>query len=222
MVEVHHFYRWLTIDGIRWQDFPTGVVHQEFFDFVREHGGNPAHMRILNSVVSPPIRASDSLQMHDGVFIPLPRTVGGYHFPIVFNNACSTWRELASRYAGAGAAVYIGTSLPVLNSLAIEVTTNFGRAVASGRVISRSLYQAQRSFIQSAGYTPYLMHGYQYTQCTPPPARLLRGLLVMRKLKIAVEQLSDCDEDERSRRQAILDFVAKEIAGLAKGGTLIG
>src|SRR5947207_9982887 len=142
--------------------------------------------------------------MYDGAWRPLPQIVGGYHMPIVFNNTCSSWRELAMQYGCSGAAVYIGTSVPVLDSVAQNVATKFAASVAGGRGAAPSLYQSQRKFIEDNGYAPYLMHGYAFTKIQPPPFGMPLEVIVASKLKMVHESCVTAaaadSADEKSKR----------------------
>ncbi|PWT84461.1 MAG: hypothetical protein C5B58_04695 [Acidobacteria bacterium] len=226
IVEVHHFYRFISLDGVQWDDsagkkrIGAGEILKQFIKVSGEHRSDPKKMRIKASRESPPIRASDSLGMYDGAWRPLPQIVGGYHMPVVFNNTCSSWREFAVQYGCSGAAVYIGTSVPVLDSVAQNVATRFATLVSAGRAAAPSLYQAQRTFIENSGYAPYLMHGYAFTKIQPPPVSLPLKVMVTRKLQMVhescVRAAADDSPDEKSKRgwDSVLHFLLDEIKSL--------
>jgi hypothetical protein len=215
MVEVHHFYHWISVDGVPWKAYAGELpIAEEFIDHIRQRGGDPKYMRIVDSVESSPIKDSDSLQMSNGIYNPMPQIVGGYHHPVVFNNACSSWR-LARRFATRGASAYVGTSLAVLNTVAINVATVFGASVAAGNRVGTSLFKAQRDFVKQSGYTPYLMHGYLYGRCTRPPARLPLKPFVAQTLR---KVLTSCEvasrEDDPKKWEPIFAFLKDEITTL--------
>lgn len=226
MVEVHNFYRFVSLDGVDWTDsegkirIGAGPILEEFIKYSSEIAGDPRKMRIKASTESPLIRASDSLGMCDGAWRPMPQSVGGYHFPIIFNNACSSWREFALEFGCSGAAAYIGTSLPVLDSVAHDVARRFATSVVSGRAIGPSLYDAQQSFIADNGFAPYLMHGYMFTKLQAPPFRLFVALLAAQRLKMVhqscVEAAARDSQTEKSKRgwDSILHFVEDELESL--------
>jgi hypothetical protein len=226
IIEVHSFQRPISLDGVQWDDpvgkqrIGAGEILKQFIKVTRENRADPRKMRIKASSESPPIRASDSLGMYDGAYRPVPQIVGGYHMPVVFNNACSSWREFAMEYASGGAAVYIGTSVPVLDSVAQKVSTKFAASVVGGRAAAPSLYQAQQSFIEDNGYAPYLMHGFAFTKIQPPPVGLPLEIIVTNKLKMVHQSCAKAAEansaDEKSKRgwDSVLHFLVDEIKSL--------
>jgi hypothetical protein len=226
MVEVHNFYRFVSLDGVDWTDsegkrqIAAGHILQEFIKYSREIAGDPRKMRIKASIESPLIRASDSLAMSDGAWRPIPQIVGGYHFPIVFNNACSSWREFALEFGCGGAAAYIGTSLPVLDSVAHDVARRFAASVVSGRAIGSSLYNAQQNFIAHNGYAPYVMNGHMFTKLQPPPFRLFVELIAARRLKMVYDSCAEAaaadSQSEAAKRgwSSVFHFLRDEMESL--------
>jgi hypothetical protein len=226
IIEVHSFTRFISLDRVQWDDsagkkrIGAGEILKQFIKLTSDHRGDPKKMRIKASSEAPPIRASDSLGMYDGAWRPLPQIVGGYHMPIVFNNTCSSWREFAVEYGCSGAAVYIGTSVPVLDSVAQNVATKFAASVAAGRAAAASLHQAQRNFIEDNGYAPYLMHGYAFTKLQPPPLGLPLERIAASRLNMVHESCvkaaaADSTEEKAKRRwDSILHFLSDEIESL--------
>jgi hypothetical protein len=222
MIHVENFMRFLSLDGISWKDdagkrrIGAGDIMKDFIERDRRRGGDPKQYEIIESVESPPIKSSDSLQMHDFAHCRMPQVVGGYMHPIVFNNACSSWREFASRYGCSGASVYVGTSLDVLDSLARNVAVSFARAVAVGKGVGYALFRAQKEFIPQLGYTPYLMHGYLFTTVRPLPRSAPPPSLVVAKR--ILESLAVYNEgwrgDPKGQRQfeATKTFLENELA----------
>jgi len=226
MLRLDHFMRFLSLDGVSWTDddgkrrINAGDILRDFLEMNKRRGANPEQFQIIESVESPLIKSSDSLQMNDFAYFPVPQVVGGYMHPTVFNNACSSWREFASRYGCSGASVSIGTSLNVLDSLARQVAMSFAHAAAIGKNIGYALFRAQKQFIQQMGYTPYLMHGYLFTtirplpHSAPPPA-----LIVASKI---IEVLAACEKswshEPRGKREfdATKNFLQNELELLKK------
>ena len=226
MIHVENFMRFLSLDGISWKDdagkrrIGAGEILKDFIDRDRRRGGDPKQYEIIDSVESPPIKSSDSLQMHDFVYRPMPQVVGGYMHPVVFNNACSSWREFASRYGCSGASVYVGTSLDVLDSVARKVAVSFAGAVAVGKGVGYSLFRAQKEFILQLGYTPYLMHGYLFTTVRPlprsaPPPAFVVAKRILESLAVYNEGWSG---DPKGQRQfeATKTFLENELASLQR------
>jgi hypothetical protein len=223
IIEVQDLRRFVSMDGVDWSDkegkkrIGAGEIMKDFLELCRMRKGDPAKFKIIESIKSELVRSSDSLQMHDFAYSPMLRNVGGYLYPLVFNNACSSWRELAMRYGCNGACVYVGTSLDILNSVAVFVATSFARYVANGRAVGPALYRSQRQFVQDHGYTPYLMHGYIFTKIARVPACMPARTLVMQRLFEVAEILKgggDGSEGHNREIEAALIFLRAEVERL--------
>jgi hypothetical protein len=91
----------------------------------------------------------------------MSHTIGGCHHPIVFNNACSSWRALASRFSYGGASVYVGTTTEILGtSVGAATADKFVRDITLRHAAGAALHRTQKNLTTEFGYTPYLMSGY--------------------------------------------------------------
>ena len=150
--------------------------------------------------------------MADGNYLPIHEDIGACHYPVVFNNACCSWRTLAKNLGCSGAAVYIGTATDVLNIVAAQVASSFARAVTSGKCAGIALFRAQKEFTRQFGYTPYLMHGYVYTKLNNPNSRSSPSRVRERCLS-AIEAASRLPDSDR--KSSIVTFLMQELEGLS-------
>lgn len=173
LIEVLEFIRWVSLDGVDWSDkegkkrIDVENVIKQYMEMRKGRKINYEDSDFIETSDIRKIKYSDALKMSDFNFIPMPTELGNHRYPLVFNNACSSWRELAHRFSVAGACVYIGTSMDIPNSVAVNVVTKFASLLAKGRALGHSLFSAQKSYISQFKYTPYLMHGYLFTRCLP-------------------------------------------------------
>jgi hypothetical protein len=150
--------------------------------------------------------------MCDLNYLPLPRVIGGCHHPIVLNNACSSWRALAMTFGCGGASVYIGTTTDILGASVGVITANkFAQAVTSGKAVGPALFRSQRNLITEFGYTPYLMHGYIYTQLSNP-SYTKRRRRVQQRLASAMEALARLPSS--NKELAAMVFLTNELKEL--------
>ncbi|MFX0139063.1 MAG: hypothetical protein ACFFDN_35810 [Candidatus Hodarchaeota archaeon] len=189
MAQVHHYNRWISLDGIDWKD-NAGKDRIDAGDLIDQYMKQVTNRTVDEAIASQIekkdigiVKGSDALKMHDFIFIPIFHQVGGKCFPIVFNNTCSSWREFAVRFAIACASVYIGTSVDISNPVAIQVATKFSDKITKGITIGQALYIAQKEFIQKNGYCPYLMYGYLFTNFKPALPRMNNANRFMNNLK---------------------------------------
>lgn len=164
---------WVSIDNVNWDDdeqkerINAGAILEEYLEWDKNCTPEQVVACRLENIDIGIIRGSSVLKMHDFNFMPMLHQVGGYRYPFVFNNACSSWRELAVMYAIAGAAVYIGASVDISNYIAVDVATKFVMSILDGRTIGYSLFNAQKDFVFRNQYTPYLMFGYIFSKFRP-------------------------------------------------------
>jgi hypothetical protein len=225
-VEVLDLRRWLSLDGVSWWDsvgkeaIGAGTILREFLDLCKQRQGDVQQMHVLDCSHVESVRFSDALGMHNGdIYIPMPQNIGGYYHPIVFNNACSSWRELAPRFVGHGASIYIGTSVDVLDSIAFNVACKFARDASAGKSIGHALYRAQRSVVTELSYTPYLMSGYLFTHLRRLGSAALPAIVHSRLQQAVEKHAHDTREDPAHRWQvnSITHFLQKEIQLLSEG-----
>ena len=176
----------VTLDGVDWSnkakltEMNAENLIRDFRAHVKLSSGMPNTRRFLSITDGGKVQYSDSLGMSDGIYIPIPQVVGGHHYPLVFNNACCSWRELAARFAWGGASAYIGTSTKVQNTVAVKIACAFSKAILSGKTAGIALFKAQREFAAKFGYSPYLMHGYLFTSYRRLPIAIRHQRVVSR------------------------------------------
>ena len=78
----------------------------------------PSKRELIDRVVS-----SAALKMTDHHLIALPRSLSNEGTPIIINNACVSWHELAGNFIFGGARAYVGTLFPISTTEAEEVVT---------------------------------------------------------------------------------------------------
>lgn len=160
-VEVKQYQRFISIDGVPWQNKEERMrtVGSALLDFYAEGAGDrtPASFEAVGRVVG-----SAALVMADGNLLATPMNAGANSFPIIFNNACVSWHELASRFMFGGSRAYIGTL--------IEVSDSEAQAVAMGvldkyfgRPLAHALWSTQKEVSGGGIRRPYIMVGV-YTQ----------------------------------------------------------
>jgi hypothetical protein len=174
LFEVDKLKVFVSIDGVDWHDehgkdaIDAGALLTGYLKHSKSIKPNPGALDIISVTERVRVKCSTALRMHDGNYLPVPHVVGGYHYPLVFNNACCSWQELASKFTYGGASVYIGTSTDISNFIAIPIAFRFTCAVVSGKAAGTALFNAQREFVEQLGYTPYLLHGYLFSHYKRP------------------------------------------------------
>lgn len=219
LFEVLVLYIPISMDGVSWADdsakekIKAGELLEDFLHHERMNKEGPNASEILSNQESLKIKGFEALRMSDGNYFPMPQMVGGFHYPVVFNNACSSWRSQSTEFGCNGASVYVGTATDVLNSVAVVVASSFVKAVTSGKSIGIALFRSQKNFTEQFGYTPYLMHGYLYTNLANPPSGSGNSRVVER-LGSAIEAVKRLPNS--NKHTATLNYLEQELSGLLK------
>ena len=216
LIEVMYLYVPISMDGIKWNDqagkekINAGQLLKDFIDHAQANKETSNGRQFLNKVESKQIKGFEGLQMADGNYLPVHEDIGACHYPVVFNNACCSWRTLAKNFGCSGAASYIGTATDVLNAVATNVASSFVKAVTTGKCVGLSLFRAQKEFTNQFGYTPYLMHGYYYTKLNNPNPLMSRER-VGERLVSAIEAAARLPESQR--KGFMITFLKQELDG---------
>jgi hypothetical protein len=185
---------------------------EDFVQHTRANKETSNERKIISNVESKNMKGFEALRMSDGNYFPIPQMVGGFHYPVVFNNACSSWRSQSLEFGCNGASVYVGTATDVLNPVAVVVASSFVKAVTSGKSVGIALFRSQKSFTEQFGYTPYLMHGYLYTNLANPPSRSSNPRVVERLIS-AIEAAKRLPNS--NKHTAAVNFLEQELLGFA-------
>lgn len=158
-LEVQQYFKFISFDGVDWNDkerkknvyFGTAMK-----DWVEERSAKT--LEPTKKEVIPRVLGSAALRMHDGNYLAALQSVADEKTPIVINNACSSWHELAQRFTFAGARAYVGTLTSVSDAEAEEVVSRLlGRHF--GKPLAQALWQVQRDVYGDSVRRPYMMVG---------------------------------------------------------------
>ena len=182
ILEVMQFQRFHELDGVDWQDpekadkIEIGTAIRDWLELTQE----PNSLEPITKELIPRVLGSSVLQMVDNNYLAMPRTLADHGSPIIFNNACASWHELADRFMFAGARAYVGTLFPVTGAEAAEVAKHTIEQ-HNGRPLAHALWDAQNSvYGGGGGRRPYVIVGVypQRLRVIPDdvPAYILRRL----------------------------------------------
>jgi hypothetical protein len=157
---VTQFIRFISLDGVDWNDTEkkkalyVGTAITTFMERTRLEGADklePVMKEAVSRVVG-----SAALKMADHNFLALPRSVADEGAPVILNNACCSWQQLAKNFAFGGARAYLGTLFPVLTSEAEAVTLAL-LGTRFGDCLPEALWASQTEAFDTR--RPYLMMG---------------------------------------------------------------
>ena len=214
ILRVMQYNRFHSLDGVDWSDpiakadLYVGSAIRDWSERVRDKDFEPVHREPLDRVLG-----SAVLAMADNNYLPMPRALASEGSPIIFNNACVSWHELADRFMFANARAYIGTLYPVsdIEAEAIAVAM-LGKHF--GKMLPHALWSAQNSvYGEGSDRRPYVVSGVypqrlRSTQEDVPRrilSKLWKGLCYWRK------RAAEIGENEPERKKG-LDEIASYYA----------
>ena len=154
-----------TFDGFEWKspELARQKIPRSVFDdmvkalFSRDNWGKGAIREPRDKIpASCAIQCSDSI--HQGMF----RSLASHSSPLVFNNTCSSWSDVADFFLSGGASGYIGTLWDVGNDVALSGAQAFYENVMGSTVIE-ALHQALDGIRHTADKNVYMFWGLHFS-----------------------------------------------------------
>ncbi len=99
MLRVMQFNRFHSLDGVDWNDpvakadLYVGTAILDYVERTRDKELEPVHKETIGRVLG-----SAAMAMADNNYLPMPRALACEGSPIIINNACVSWHELAGRF----------------------------------------------------------------------------------------------------------------------------
>jgi hypothetical protein len=216
-LEVIAFERFVSLDGVDWNDKIAlkQIIGNSVNDFFKVPLGDrqPDEQVEISRVTG-----SAALQMYDGNILLNPSGVGDNLTPVIMNNACASWHQLAGRFMFGNARAYIGTLIPVVGVEAEEIAEQVLKK-HFGKPLALALWHAQNEVYKSGIRRPYIMVGVHYQRLSStfelPHSYLLKR--VSKSLAYWQDVLEKTPVGETKKRMAVTDnieFLREEVAGL--------
>jgi hypothetical protein len=214
MLNVMQFMRFHSLDGVDWSDpiakadLHVGTAIRDFAEHIRRDDLKATRKENIERV-----QMSAAMAMHDHNYIAMPRALANHGSPIVINNSCVSWHELAGRFTFAGARAYIGTLYPVTDleseSVVVKLLDKYW-----GKSLPHALWSAQNATYGSGGdRRPYVIIGVypQRLRVTREnvPFYILKRLLAARdgwKRRLPTIK----GDEPRKRTQEFVDYYERE------------
>ncbi len=170
-IPVHRKTIFRKLDGFAWmteeldkQKIPDYVLHDMWKALYHDQRGkiNTNAMRKKKGRIasSCAIRCADSI--HQGEFSIL----ASHSSPVVFNNTCWSWYEVAKFFLACGARGYIGTLWAIDNDAAILGARTFYSNVFSGTVLD-AFHRAVKAINGTQSKDIYIYWGLHFTTLSP-------------------------------------------------------
>jgi hypothetical protein len=184
MVAVHRKVFPRKLDGFAWmsaelerQDLPSHVVQDMWKCALRSDGTRKPKGRIAMSCA---IACVD--RIHQGEF----NALASYSSPIIFNNSCWSWHEVASFFLACGARGYIGTLWAIDNQAAVVAAQTFYETLFSGSVLN-AIHTAIKAIDATASRDIYIYWGLHFITLSPAESFAKSQSEVQKELVRAVD-----------------------------------
>ena len=182
ILEVMKFISFHSLDGVDWSDpvakakLYVGKAIVDYMELERANAIEPVEKATISRV-----RHSAAMAMSDNTYIPMPRALADHGSPIIINNACASWHELAGRFTFANARAYIGTLYPVTDAEAESVIVGV-LDKHWGKLLPHAIWAAQNAtYGKNGDRRPYIVTGVypQRLRTTKEnvPLTIMRSLL---------------------------------------------
>ena len=108
------------------------------------------------------------------------------HSPIIFNNTCWSWSDVADSFIGVGARGYIGTLWNIDNTVATKSAEVFYNNIFEKTVLS-SLHEALEISKNTRDENIYIFWGLHFTSIVPGVSTEASSLVVFSKIMDSLE-----------------------------------
>lgn len=156
-------------DGLPWMSKELSQLPQEIFEDMRKAFALEKESSTTTRVwTNHPIYTSCHIKCYDSIHQGELGSIASGGCPIIFNNTCSSWYEIATNFLSAGCRAYIGTLWKVGNTTARYAAKEFYAEVLShGRLLDA--FHAMNKAIKSIKYQNiYLFWGLHMATVKPP------------------------------------------------------
>lgn len=159
-LQVLQFTRFHELDGVDWNDpigkkgMYVGSAIRDYTEQTRDNKLEPIHKETIERV-----KGSAAMAMADHNYLPMPRALAAEGTPIIINNACVSWHELAGRFMFSDARAYIGTLYSV-SDLEAEAIVVALLEKHFGKMLPHALWAAQNAVYGiGSDRRPYIVTG---------------------------------------------------------------
>lgn len=216
ILRVMQYYRFHSLDGVDWNDpvakadLYVGSAIRDWSERVRDKAFEPVHKESLDRVLG-----SAVLAMADNNYLPMPRALACEGSPIIFNNACVSWHELAGRFMFANARAYIGTLYPV-NDIEAEAVAVALLGKHFGKMLPHALWSAQNCvYGEGSDRRPYVVSGVYPQRLRATREDVPRHIISklwngLRYWKKRAAEINDDEPDRKKGLDEIADYYGRE------------
>jgi hypothetical protein len=159
---VTQYIRFHSLDGVPWTDkqakaeLPVGTAINDWLNLTE--GALGRRNDLTHEKPIPRVHGSMGIALSDGTWFFVSHGFAPGSSPLIVNNSCWSWHEIAQRATFAGARGYIGCLVPIIGPEAEGVAEGiFSRYL--GKPLPLALWLAQEQVYSDSLRRPYVMVG---------------------------------------------------------------
>jgi hypothetical protein len=157
-------------DGFKWKS--AELKQQGFPDFVYEDMrkallGGAGNKEVVRVKTGHQIYGSCHIRCYDSIHQGQFHALASQSFPIIFNNTCSSWLEIAITMIASGCRGYIGTLWSVKNTTAVEAANVFYNDFVQENII-HSFFRMTKSIKNDVDSNIYIFWGLHLSSIKKP------------------------------------------------------
>lgn len=130
------------------------------------------------------ISNSCHIQCSDSSYQGMVQEVAMHSSPIIFNNTCWSWYQIAEHFLLSGVRGYIGTIWDVDSNAAVDFSKEFYQKLFSDTILN-SFYSSLRSLTNSKSENIYVFWGLHFSTISPPDSKSVSRANVYKQLYIS-------------------------------------
>lgn len=215
VIAVTEYMRFHSLDGVDWTDpdakrgLYVGTAILDFTNAKREDRIEPTKRETV-----PRVLGSAAMAMADNNLLVTSHSLAASGSPIILNNACVSWHQLASRFTFANARAYVGTLYPVSDAEAEAVMVQLlGKQF--GKAVPHAVWSAQNAVYGPGGdRRPYVVTGVypQRLRTTKEdvPGYILKRLRQEWRARAGKRRKSDAAKDQANRTAHDIAYYERE------------
>jgi hypothetical protein len=155
-------------DGFAWGSNEIHKMPSFIFEDMRKAMHQSRRDGIIRVRVKEPIYASCHIKCYDSLHQGEFRAVASHGCPIIFNNTCSSWYEIAACFIQAGTRAYIGTLWRVGNTTAKNASKSFYEELFVGGNMLLAFHKMLASITNNKYREIYLFWGLHFSTLRIP------------------------------------------------------
>lgn len=190
MFRMFNGFRWMSPE-LKEQNIPQYV----FEDMRKALFGDKNGGKVIRVRADYPIFNSSHIKCYNSIHQGQFHVLASHSFPIIFNNTCSSWYEIATQVIAAGCRGYIGTLWNIKNNTAVNSAKIFYENLLNNNLLD-VFYAMVKSIKNEQDFSVYIYWGLHFSSIKKPSTiskerilkELIRSLLAwvskVRKTKI--------------------------------------